>query len=121
MGEGEIVMRKTLRILLCLSLLSIMLVACNSSSIVGTWKPIKGDPCEDEVAEIKFTKENTVKYVTDGGRTFGGNYKEIDDNLYSLTLSQGSTADIMLSTEEGETTLDVTNAEGNVCQYNKSE
>lgn len=116
---------KLLRNLLCMSFLPVILVACNNSdnsnNIVGTWKPVKGDPCENEVAEIKFTEENTVKYVTSEERTFGGNYEKIDDTLYSLTLSQGSTADVMLSTEGDVATLTVTNAEGNACQYNKNE
>lgn len=113
---------KLLRNLLCMSFLLVLLVACNNTNdIVGTWKPVKDDPCEDEVAEIKFTEENTVKYVTIGERTFGGNFEKIDDTLYSLTLSQGSTADVMLSTEGDVATLTITNAEGNACQYNKSE
>ncbi len=92
------------------------------SDIVGTWKPVEGDLCQDQIAELQFREENTVKAVSTEGIAVGGKYEELNSNLYNLSLNNGvPPAEITLSTKEGVPTLDLIGSEGEACQFNKSE
>lgn len=115
---------KGINILSWLILLLLTLAACNSSNhsskIVGTWEPAEGNPCLDDIAEFKFTEENTVRVLTGSGITAGGKYEKLDEDLFSITFTNGLAIDGVLSMKDGVSTLDLTDNEGDSCQFIKN-
>ncbi|MFP3888312.1 hypothetical protein U8V97_22985 [Priestia filamentosa] len=90
------------------------------SDIVGTWKPVEGDPCQAQIAELEFKEGNKLKAVSTEGIAVGGKYEELGSNLYNIILNNGvPSTEFTYSTKNGAPTLIITGAQGETCQFNK--